>query len=225
MSKEKTMKNLFSLDNPAIQFLARVGDLILVNFLFLICCIPVITIGPALAGLTKMTQDIACEEEKGVFRTFFRAFGQNFKQATLGWLAILLFLSGLGCYFLLVKGFLEGALATALCWVLAILAALVLAIASYLFPLMVRYENTLKEHVFNSGILALIKLPRTIGLMLLNLLPLLLLALSPQGFLQTLVFWLFIGFGFCSYLCSILLTPVFKELEDPNGTKNMKLFK
>lgn len=218
------MKNFFSTDNPVIQFLARVGDLILVNFLFLICCLPVVTVGAALAGLNKMTQDIAAEEEKGVFRTFFRAFGQNFKQATGGWLAILLFLTGLGCYYLLIRAFLEGTLATALCWLLAILAALVLAIASYLFPLMVRYENTLKEHVFNAGILALLKLPRTIGLMVLNLLPVLLFALSPQGFVQTLIFWLFIGFGFCSYLSSVILLPVFRELEDPKAKGNMKLF-
>lgn len=219
------MKNLFSMDNPVIQFLARVGDLILVNFLFLLCSIPVVTIGPALAGLNKMTQDIANEEEKGVFSTFFRAFGQNFKQATASWLVLLLFLVGLGCDYLLIRGFLEGVLATALLCLLAFLAAMILSIASYLFPLMVRYENTLKEHIINAGILAIVKLPRTVGLLALNLLPVLLLWLSPQGFVQTLIFWLSIGFGFCSYLSSLLLIPVFKELEDPKIKGNIKLFK
>ncbi len=219
------MKNLFNFESPVIQFLARVGDLILVNLLFLICCIPVITIGPALAGLNKVTQDLAHEEEQGIFRTFFRAFAQNFKQATGGWLMILLFLVGMGCYYLLVSIYLEGALATALYCLLAFLAIMVLAISSYLFPLLVRYDNTIKEHVFNAGILAVIKLPRTLGMMVLNLLPILLLFLSPQGFLQTLVFWLFIGFGFCNYLCSLLLVPVFRELESPEGTGNISLFK
>lgn len=219
------MKNLFDFENPIIQFLARVGDLILVNFLFLICCIPVVTIGPALTGLHKITQDIANEEEQAVFRTFFRTFKQNFKQAIGAWLAMLLFALGLGCYYLLVHIYLEGTLATALYCLLAFLAVFALVIASYLFPLMVRYDNTLKEHTINAGILALIKFPRTIGIVLINLLPLLLLILSPQGFLQTLIFWLFIGFAFSSYLCSIILKPVFQELEAPEGTGNMKPFK
>lgn len=219
------MKNLFSLENPLIQFLARVGDLILVNFFFLICCIPIVTIGPALTGLHKMTQDIVAEEEKGVIVTFFRTFKENFKQATLGWLAVLLFVIGLTCYFFLVWLFLDGTLATVLYWVLGFLIVMVATIASYLFPLMVRYENTLKEHVFNAGILAVIKLPRTIAIVFLNMLPLLIFVISPETFLQTLVFWLFIGFGFTSYLTSTLLAPVFRELEGPNGKNNLTVFK
>lgn len=215
------MKNIFHAENPGVRFLAKVADLILVNFLFLLCCIPVVTIGPALAGLNKMTQDIAQDREKGVLATFFRAFRENFRQAMVSWLMILLFLAGLGCYYLLIRGFLTGTLATVLSWLLGLLAILVLAVAAYLFPLMVRYENTLKEHVLNAGILAAMKLPRTAGLLIVNLLPVLLLWQYTQAFVQSLIFWLFLGFGLCSYLCSRLLLPVFRELEDAKETKNL----
>ena len=62
------MKSLFSMDNPFIQFLARVGDLMCVNALFLICSIPVFTLGASAVALRKVTQDMACDEEKGILK-------------------------------------------------------------------------------------------------------------------------------------------------------------
>lgn len=217
------MKNLFNIDNPVIQFLARVGDMILTNVLFLICCIPIVTIGASIAGLNKVMQDAATDGEKGVFKTFFGAFRDNFKQATVAWLAIVLFLGGMVCYFLLVATYFEGTLATVANVVLAILVVIVLAIGAYLFPLMVRYDNTLKEHVLNAGILAVIKLPRTVAIVFLTVLPFLIFFVSVTTFFSTLVFWLCIGFAFCAFLSSLLLVKVFAELEDPKGTGNMKV--
>ena len=82
-----------------------------------------------------------------------------------------------------------------------------------MIPLLVRYENKLRQHLNNAIILAVIKLPRTIGLVALNFLPLILLALSPNAFIQTLIFWVFIGFAFTTYMQTHLLRAVFTELE------------
>lgn len=211
------MKNLFNLENTFFQFLTRVGDLILVNCLFLICSLPIVTIGAATAGLHKVTQDMVTEEDKGVFKTFFRAFAGNFKQATASWLAVLAILIGMGCNFLLVTVYFTGTLALVLKCVLGVIIGIMLAVVSYLFPLIVRYDNTLREHVINSGVLAVVKLPRTIGMMFLNILPVLIAVVSLQTFFSTFVFWITVGFGFTSYLSSTLLAPVFKEMETPGG--------
>lgn len=211
------MKNFFNLENPVIQFLARVGDLMCMNALFLICSIPIFTIGASAAALHKVTQEIACDEDQGILKTFFKAFRSNFKQATVSWLLVLVFFAGIGCNLLLVQTFCTGTLSMVLRCLLGAASILVLAEASFLFPLIVRYDNTLREHAVNAGILAVVKLPRTIALVLLNLLPVLIFIISPKTFLETLVFWLALGFGFSSYLGSILLVPVFKELENPSG--------
>lgn len=211
------MKNFFSLENPVIQFLARVGDLMCMNALFLICSIPIFTIGASAAALHKVTQEIACDEDQGILKTFFKAFRSNFKQATVSWLLVLVFFAGIGCNLLLVQTFCTGTLSMVLRCLLGAASILVLAEASFLFPLIVRYDNTLREHAVNAGILAVVKLPRTIALVLLNLLPVLIFMISPKTFLETLVFWLALGFGFSSYLGSVLLVPVFKELENPSG--------
>lgn len=218
------MNHFFSLENPFIQFLARVGDLMCANALFLICSIPVFTIGASAAALHKVTQGIACDGEKGIFKTFFLAFRDNFKQATVSWLFVMLFFAGMGCNFLLVQAYCTGTLAVVLRCLLGAVVILMLAETAYLFPLIVRYDNTLREHAINAGVLAIVKLPRTIVLALLNILPVLILMISLQTFFETLVFWLTVGFGFADYLSSTLLVPVFKEMETPGGP-NIQLMK
>ena len=211
------MKEMFSLDNPLVQFLARVGEMILVNTLFLLCCIPVITIGAALTALQKVTQNIAGDAPGGVWRTYWQSFRRNFRQATAAWLVILVFFVGMFCNLMLVISYFTGNTALILKWVLGIIVVMLLGTAVYLFPLIARYENPLRLHAQNAGILAVVKLPRTLLMIVLNLLPLIIAFFSLQTFLSTLVFWLTLGFGFVSYLCSILLSPVFREMEAPGG--------
>ena len=97
--------------------------------------------------------------------------------------------------------------------VLFVLAVLVLAVAVYLFPLMTRYDNALREHVKNAMILAVAKLPRTVVMVLVTSLPVLVPYFSLPTFFQTLPFFFIIGFAFMSYVSSQLLVPVFRELE------------
>ncbi len=211
------MKDFFNIESPFMQLLTRVGDLIILNFLYLVCCIPVVTIGAATAALQKVTQDIVFDVDDGIFKTFLRAFRENFKQATALWLMMVVFAAAMAANYMLISGFVAGTAASILKGVLVVLIGLVLVLASYMFPLMVRYTNSLREHATNALILAVVKLPRTVGLVLLSALPLLILVISIQTFLNTLVFWLAIGFGFTSYMSSVLLKSVFKELEDTDG--------
>ena len=210
------MRDFFNIDSPFMQLLTRVGDLIIVNVLFLVCCVPIVTIGAAIAALHKVAQDIVHDTDNGIFKTFFRAFRDNFKQATALWLMMLIFAAAMGCNYLLISGFVAGTLATVLKCVLVVAIALVLVLAAYMFPLMVRYTNTLRELATNALILAVVKLPRTLALFLLSWMPLLILALSLETFLDTLVFWLAIGFGFTAYMSASVLKPVFTELENGN---------
>ncbi len=216
------MKGMFSMDNPVIQMLARVGDLIIVNLLFLICSLPIVTLGASLTAMHKVTQDIVSGEESGTFKTFFRAFRDNFKQATAAWLLMLLFFVGMGCNYLLVLTYCTGNVALVLKCLVAFLVILVLAVTAYLFPLIVRYENNLREHFINATILAVVKLPRTVAIVGRNLLPAPIVYASTAASLNSLERRLILGFSFISYITSCLLVPVFQQLEDGSG-RNMKV--
>lgn len=89
---------LLSYDSPPVQFLARVGDILLLNLLFLLCCCPVITVAAAQAGLftaLKVMQDK--EDESSCFKAFFRGFAAGFWKIT-----------GLWCIFLALSVLLMG---------------------------------------------------------------------------------------------------------------------
>lgn len=80
------MNGLFSYDSKVMQILMKLGDLMLLNLIYLLCCIPVITIGAAQAGLytgAKVMQDK--EDDSSVVAAFFRGFRNGFGTVTIAW--------------------------------------------------------------------------------------------------------------------------------------------
>ena len=210
------MRNLFNYENPFIQFLVRVGDLMILNVLFILCSAPVVTLGASLTALHRVTQNMLFEQEEPLLKAFFRAFRQNFKQSTLAWLVELVVIVSLVCDVLLVMAYFNGGLAKAMYILVAVLAILVAGVYAYLMPLIARYENGMRQQVNNAVVLAIIKLPKTLLLVFLNLLPVILLVISVPVFVQTLIFWVVIGFAFVSFIESSILKPVFQQLEKGN---------
>ena len=84
------MGRIFSLDSPLFSFLNKVADLILLNILTMICCLPIITIGASMTALHYVVLKMVRDEESYIVRSYFKSFRQNFKQATIIWLILLL---------------------------------------------------------------------------------------------------------------------------------------
>ncbi len=208
------MKNLFRWDNPLIQLLTALADIILTNLLCLVCCLPVVTAGASIAATYKVMLNLSQDAGGGVWHTFFTAFRENLKQATAVWLITLLVSASLVCDYILVRLYFQGGLYTALLIVVAVLTFLVLAILAYLYPLMIRYQNTLREHLHNAMILCIYKFPKTILMVALHALPFVLALLLPAAFLYTILFWVLMGCALIPLADVILLKPVFEELEN-----------
>ena len=105
---------------------------------------------------------------------------------------------------------------------MAVLAIVALSLVVYLFPLIARYENTLREHIRNAGILAITRLLLTPILIIFTAVPFILPLISLQAFLQTMIFWVFIGFGFLCYMANLMLRPIYRILESPSMQKDYK---
>ena len=80
------MDRLFNMDNKFFTVMGRVADLIMLNVVFLICCLPIVTIGASLTALHYVTLKMTRNEESYIIRSFFKSFKQNFKQSTLIWI-------------------------------------------------------------------------------------------------------------------------------------------
>ena len=89
------MNKLFSYDSPIMQILGFIADLIILNVLFLFCCVPLFTIGAAQAGLhTGVKVLLDKDDESSYVAAFFRGFSSGFGTVTLSWglLSVLLLL-------------------------------------------------------------------------------------------------------------------------------------
>ena len=130
-------------DKPWFSVLTKLTYSAYLNILWLICSLPIFTIGASTTALFYCTLKMAEDRDEGLTRMFFRAFRSNFKPATKLWLILL----ALGC-FLGVDGFVLSRLwNTSAFW--TILTALVIGAAVlyaivllYAFPLLARFENT-----------------------------------------------------------------------------------
>ena len=72
--------NLFKYDSALSNGLARVIDLLILNILWIICSLPVITLGAATTVLYYSMLKIAREKDCGITKMFFHSFFQNLKQ-------------------------------------------------------------------------------------------------------------------------------------------------
>ena len=191
--------------NPFVEFLELLADLAILNVLFLLCCLPVVTAGGVLAGLNYAAEKLRRQEGRPA-ANFFRGFRVNFRQATIFWiifLCLMVFLF-LDLYFLIQNG--ESGLYLLL---LGLVLLWLIFTFIYFYPLLVRFDNKLLRHVRNAFLLSLTHLGRTICLTALTLAPLLIWMVSGQLLLYTSVFWLLVGFSAAAYCSALLLRKVF----------------
>ena len=80
---------LFSYDSKFSQIMLKLCYGCYLNLLWLVCSLPVFTAGAATAALYDVTLRLAREEDPPVTTRFFKAFRENFRQATILWLILL----------------------------------------------------------------------------------------------------------------------------------------
>lgn len=80
------MGGLFSYDSKLMQILNFIGDLIILNVLYLVCCLPVVTIGAAQTGLhTGCKVLLDKEDDSSPAGAFFKGFTAGFGKVTVAW--------------------------------------------------------------------------------------------------------------------------------------------
>lgn len=160
-----------NLDGKLLGALTRIFDVIVATLLFALCCLPVVTIGASLSAVYATMLSIADDSCSGIFRRFFGAFRDNFKQATPLWLldavvGLVVIADILVCW-----GFeMEASLILAIMQGLTIFCTcLYLAVSIYLFAGIAVYHVTWKQALTNALQWTMKTLPATGGLVLLSI--------------------------------------------------------
>ena len=205
------MKGAFLPDSRFMRFLTKVCDLLLLNVLTAFLSLTVIAAGTAIISLYTAVVKMMQEEDSEPVSCFLHALRENFSLSVPA--APLLFADILLLVLLRYALTAETLVFSPAAFVfLAIAAAFLTALLSYLFPLLARYENTFPRHLANAWRLAAANLPVTFLLVTVNLLPLLLAVFLPGLFRLLAVFWLMIGIAASAYLNSFYLCQIFDKL-------------
>lgn len=202
------MPEFLDMDGPLMRVLSQIWDLIVLNLLTLLFCLPVVTAGAAFAAMHYIIIQFRRGEEGYIVRTFFREFKRNLKTATPLW--ILCLAAGavalLGLRFLLLAG---GGL-TILAAPVLIACLVLFGGMLWLFPLTAKFENSLFGTVKNAFLMGLGALPRTLAMVLIQGLFLYMFTqvekLVPAAVLA--------GFTLPAYLRSLVYYPVFQKILD-----------
>lgn len=202
---------LFSTENPVWRAMDKMSDLMILNFYFIIFSLPIFTIGASMTALYTVTFKMLDETEGNLFKNFFKAFKNNFKQATVIWLLVL----AAGIF--LVSDFMMAYTSTNFFMkifmvVVGIVAIVYAMFVSWVFPLQCRFQNTIKATVKNALLMMVIHMfPTTLLITLLNVVPLLVLWFQTALFFWLLPIVVFILFALIAYNNSKQLKKVFDE--------------
>jgi uncharacterized membrane protein YesL len=207
-------------ESRLVKVFGTFGDIFALNVLWVICSLPIVTVGASTTALYSVMLKLIKKEEGPIVKSFFTAFRDNFKQATIAWLVVLLVLVGIGgeltyayvcdfqgalAFFYLLLGFFE-----------FLVVALVLP---FLFPLIARYENTLWNTFKNAALLSVGNLGSWIKIVLAWCVPVFVTIAYPIVFFYTWYLWLLVIVGIIAYGTSFTINKVFKRIAGAQEAK------
>ncbi|MCR5001134.1 MAG: DUF624 domain-containing protein [Lachnospiraceae bacterium] len=222
------MGKIFSLDSPFVQFMNKVADIMWLNILFVICCIPVITIGASITAMYYVTLKMVRNEEAYITKSFFKSFRLNFKQATAIWLILLAAGGLLAIDYAIMSGRMgveigNGTVATVMQVLLITVSVFYIFTATFVFPVLSKFYNSIKNTVKNAFIMSIRHFPVTLACIAVMIVVALLIIYVPIMLMLS----IFLLFSLAAYANSFMFVRVFdsyipaeegKDEEDGSGS-------
>lgn len=201
-------------DSPIMSFLARVADLVILNVLWLLCCLPVVTAGASTTAMYHVVRHLQEESTSSVTRDFFRSFKSDFRQATPVYLLLLIPAAAVVMNAWILSAQSSDVVPVYVRAIWMVSALMLTFVVSFVYPVMAYFDDTVWKTLRTAAVLAVAKLPRTVLISAINLLPIIMLFVSLPFFLRSSIFWLLIGGSLTAYLNMLILRPVFKKIID-----------
>jgi len=204
----------FRPDSPLMRAVGRVGDLALINILFLFCSLPIVTLGASSAALYTVTLQIVRHEEGKLVKTFFSAFKRNFGQSTILTLIVLAVFAGLYLDLRVMQA--NPALFPLVLRVGTCVAAILICFtASYVFALQAKFDNTVWGTLKNAFLLSIAHPLSSIAITVLTFLPVAMAVFATYYFLLSSVVFFLFWFSCAAALNSYLFERIFRKISSP----------
>lgn len=203
------MGKLFAVDGKLVAVLGRIADLVVLNLLWLLCSLPVVTIGASTTALYAVLLKMVKNEDSYLFNSFWKAFKENFRQSVGIWMGILLTWVVLYFDFYYSSHAVES-YARLLVIPLGFVTILTMVLYSYIFPVLAYFENSIKNAVKNAMMMGIAYLPYTIVILFMNMCPILL--LFSGNLVAATFFDLVIGFALAAYINAWIFRKLFGKI-------------
>ena len=133
------MGNLFNMDNAFFRFMGKLFDVVALNLVFIIVCIPIVTIGPAISALYYASVKSIRRDRSYPIKEFFKAFKRDFKQSFI--VGLILVLAAVIIYvdIRFVVDYIKNDF-TAMRYVYLVIGLVISFISVYIFPLISRFS-------------------------------------------------------------------------------------
>lgn len=191
-----------------MRFLTTACDLMILNLLTILLCLPVVTAVPALTALHYMTLKMARGEQTYLIRPYFKSFAENFQQSFVIGLILLAVGAVIYADWYLIW-FSGAAFPQAMKVMITAVTLIVILLLMWVIPVQAHFENTIGSTFKNAVLLSLANFPRTLGMISVWLLPVAVALISY-------VLWpLIVLFGLSvpAYFSSQLYSPAFLQFE------------
>ena len=197
----------FSLDSKFYRVMMSVGEMMILNFCWIIACLPLITVGAANTAMYTVMGRRLRDEGSGTVVPFFKALWKNLKKSTLFWVAQAFVTVSLSLFFFLpLPLFLKVAA--------GVLLVLVTLVFSTVYPQIARFRNPTFAYLRNAVILLVLRLKWVLQNFLVILLPVLIFLLVPVEFVRFGFVWIIIGFSAIFYLSAKVMQHILQPLEE-----------
>lgn len=206
------MNRLFSYDNPVMQFISKIFDLVILNLIFIFSCIPVFTVGASLCALNYVSLKMVRNEDPYIWKNFWKSFRQNFKQGTLVWILTLLVCTFLGMDFYIINSQ-DSTMFAVIRVLLWIICVILLSMFLYVFPIISHFVCSTRQAIKNALLMSIGHLPYTAVLLLVCGGIVYLCAISANAFAITIVLSGICGFSVMSFSACLLFNRIFKKYE------------
>lgn len=213
-------------DGPLIRYLVKAADMITLNFLWILFSLPVVTFGASTAAAHYVALKLVRDEGTSVVSMFIHAFRRNLLQGCMAGILFLAAGSILGIDLWLVftgkihVSSLASLLFTVLLWLLSFFY---LMISVYVWALMARFENTIRQTVLNACILSVANIKSTLMMICWDVslisAAVVCMAFLPQAAAPMLLF----GIPSLFVLNAIWVRPVLDQCEEKENVKKGEL--
>lgn len=205
------MKNMT--EHIVFRFLSRTFDFMILNLLWLLCSLPIITAGASTAALFSVMMKMIQKEDGYILSGFFGAFRKNFLQSTALWLLFLAAQIILGLDFFLIHA-MNGMARNFFFFFLFPAEFVLLGIFLYALPIAARYRSPLQITLKNALLLSIAKLPYTLLMLAVLAAAAALTLFNFQTILFGSLIWIFIGGALINWFFSYLLLKTFRVFSD-----------